>query len=201
MSWIRRTSLILLAVGMALPLVSKGAPQGGPPEPPDRGGPPDDPAGRGGPEADRGGRGPAGEPTGAGPLLEIRKALVVSDDEWKVLLPKIQAVQTAQKEVEHGARGGRGPARGGPDRGAPDREGPDHGAASVPATTPLQVAQTGLQNALAKQETTVAEYQSAMAAVRTARQKAAEALTKAQNVLIPLLTVRQEAVLVQLGIL
>jgi hypothetical protein len=249
MSWIRRTSALLMIVGLVLPLVAQELPDDAPPEspgwgvPPDdpagrggppeadfgepdwasspdapagrgeppevdlggpgRGGPPDDPAGRGGPpEAGRGGgAGPGrgsrgGEPPPGGPIMEIRSALGVSDEEWTVLLPRIQAVQAAQKEVEHAGRGGRGPGRGGP-----DPNGPDRGATIQNVPTPVQEAQTTLQRALARQNTTVSEYLSAMAAMRSARQKSADALLKAQNELIPLLTVRQEAILMQFGFL
>jgi hypothetical protein len=217
MNWIRGTGVILLSIGMALPLMAQEAPPDGPPEPPGWGGPPDEPADRGGPpelgrggppeadrggppEADRGGPGrggAGGEPAAGGPTMEIRRALGISDDEWQVLLPKILAVQAAQKDVEHSARGGRGPARGGPDRGGPDR-----GEAIQTVSTPLQVAQTALQSVLTHQQSaTVAEYQSAMAAMRAARKKSAAALLKAQNELIPFLTVRQEAILMQFGIL
>jgi hypothetical protein len=222
MNWIRGLGVGLMVVGMALPILAQEQPPGGPIEPAGRGGPPDDPAGRGGPEADRGGPdrggpgrgGPQGEP--AGPLMEIRNALGAGDEEWNVLLPKIQAVQAAKKDVEHAARGGRGPGRGGPDRGGPDRGGPDRGgpdgggadrgnagsdAASVATPTPLQAAQSTLQTVLANSDATVEEYKSAMAALRAARRKSADNLTKAQNELIRLLTVRQEAVLLQLGIL
>ena len=67
--------------------------------------------------------------------------------------------------------------------------------------TTLQAAQSTLQIVLTKSDATVEEYKTAMAALRTARRKSAEDLTKAQNELIRLLTVRQEAVLLQLGIL
>ena len=120
-------------------------------------------------------------------------------------MPKILAVQAAKEDVERASRG-RGPGRGGPDRGGPDRGGPDRGgpnddAASSEALTPLQVAQSNLQSVLAKSDATVEEYKAALAGVRAARRKSAEALTRAQNELISLLTVRQEAVLMQMGVL
>jgi hypothetical protein len=219
MKWIRGLGVGLLAVAIALPILAQEGPAGGPPEtagrdgppdePADRGGPPQEPAGRGGPEAARGGPdrgGPPGEIPGAGPLREIRSALGVGDDEWNVLLPKILAVQTAKKEVEQAARNGRGPARGAPARGAPDRGeadrgGPDRNSANPVTPTPLQEAQTTLQSVLAKSDASVDEYKAALAAVRAARRKSTETLAKAQNELIRLLTVRQEAVLLQLGVL
>ena len=38
----------------------------------------------------------------SGPLLEIKTALNATDDEWAILLPKIQAVQAAQQDIERG---------------------------------------------------------------------------------------------------
>ncbi|HVT90922.1 MAG TPA: hypothetical protein VHD56_18865, partial [Tepidisphaeraceae bacterium] len=46
-------------------------------------------------------------------LEQIKQDLAASDDEWKVLQPKVQDVLTAQTEANSGGRGGGGRRGGG----------------------------------------------------------------------------------------
>jgi hypothetical protein len=127
----------------------------------------------------------------------IKDALGITDDaEFKVLQPKLEAVQTLSRQVRAGGMGMMG--RMGGNR-------PGRGGANPPADAPqlsdvekkAQELSTLLQNKDAKPE----DIKAALAAYRDARTKAKAELEKAQKDLRDLLTVRQEAVLVSMGTL
>lgn len=161
----------LLATGMAFAQDAAGGGNGG---------------GRGG----RGG-GPGGGADWRQQMEQRQKeALGVTDDEWKVLQPKIEKVRTlamqARAGVFMGGRGGRGGGQGGGDA-----------AATSDAEKKAQALNTALENKDTKPEEIAAKLKE----LRAARKKAAEELAKAQAELRELLTPRQEAYLVLRGTL
>jgi hypothetical protein len=135
----------------------------------------------------------------------MKELLGATDDEWKVLQPQIEKVQTLQRTTSSrlgasllygngnnnnnngGGRGGRG-FRGGqqPDNATPSAV--DEKARELTA-------------AIQNKDTKPDEYKSKMAAYRQARNQAKADLSKAQETLREVVTVRQEAVLVDLGLL
>lgn len=117
----------------------------------------------------------------------MKEQLGANDDEWKVLQPKIEKVQNAQRDARgggmFGGRGGRGP--GGGDQ--PESK--------------VSTASRELRDAVGKKETSNEEIAKKLAAYREARDKARADLTAAQKELKELLTPRQEAVLVSMSML
>jgi len=132
----------------------------------------------------------------------MKVLLGATDDEWKLLQPQIEKVQTLQRTAAprngrsllfsdgNGDNGGRG-GRGG--RGAQQ---PDN-------TPPSAVEERSkeLTAAIQNKDTKPEEYKAKLAAFREARNQAKADLTKAQESLREVVTVRQEAVLVELGLL
>jgi hypothetical protein len=135
-------------------------------------------------------------------LTNIQTALGMQDGgEWDVLKAKIQKVLEDQQKLAAGAqspigRGGFGGGRGG--------RGGAGGAAATPvdATNPLAVARDDLTKAVATGTTTAdADLKTKLTAVRDNRTKAESTLTADQKALQGVCTVRQEAILVTLGVL
>ncbi len=128
-------------------------------------------------------------------LTRIKEQLGATDDEWKVLQPKIDALMTAQADVRAGARGARG------NRG--NRGGQNAQPAATPPANESAVAKamTELRTAVADKATPPEDLAKKLAALHEAKEKAAAARTAAQKDLKDLLTARQEAILVQNGML
>ncbi|HUO07376.1 MAG TPA: hypothetical protein VM008_03680 [Phycisphaerae bacterium] len=131
---------------------------------------------------------------------QIKTDMGVSDDDWKAIEPKIQNVQ--QLQFQQRAGGFRGRGRGGPGGGGggPGGGGGGPGGGNGP-TNPVSQAMQELQTVLDNKDATPEQIKSRIDAVRDARKKAADELKKAQDDLRELLTVRQEAVLVENGLL
>ena len=162
---------------------------------------------RGGDQAGRGDRGNnnnnTGGPGGPGGRWDpaqmrqrmedmMKQQLGTSDDEWKVIQPKLQKVLEVQRDARGGGFGGMfGRNRGG-DRGP---------GGDTQATSPVQQAQRDLRTALDNKDTPAEQIQAKLTALREAREKAKADLTAAQKDLREVLTQRQEAVLVMMGML
>ena len=116
----------------------------------------------------------------------MKERLSATDDEWKVIQPKLEKVAAARRD-SGGFGGGRGP--GG--RGGDDNETP----------TPAQQASRDLNTTLENKNATAEEIAAKLKALREARAKAKETLASAQKDLKEVLTQRQEAVLVEMGML
>lgn len=121
-------------------------------------------------------------------MTYMKEQLGVSDDEWKVLSPKLEKVSNASRDLRGGFGGGRGPG-GGRDGGGDQ------------PTTPVAKASADLRAALEKKDTPAEEIAKKLAELRAAREKAKTELAAAQKELKELLTQRQEAVLVQMRLL
>jgi len=176
----------LLALGCVLFLVGSAFAQGG-------GG------GGGGGGRNAGGRGNRGnfDPAQMRERMftRMKEQLGATDDEWKVLQPKVEKVMTAQRESRDSGRFGGFGGRGGRGGG-----GPGGGGDNQPQTDVAKASQA-LRAALDDKATSTEEIAKRLAELRQARAKARAELQAAQKELKELLTTRQEAILVRDGML
>lgn len=124
----------------------------------------------------------------------LKTSLKVSDEEWSVILPLLEKVQSKQRETltgRFGAMGG-GTRRGGDRGGQPAPNRPER---------PANPETDALKAALESESTAPAEIKAKLEAVRAARKKATVELEEAREELRKVLTQRQEATLVMVGIL
>jgi hypothetical protein len=160
-----------------------------------------------------GGGGPGGGgPGGGGPgggrpnfqqmmqrrMEQLKQALGATDDEFAAIQPKIEAVQTLQRDLNggrFGMFGGNRPRRGGQDGG----NNPQGGATTQPSG--VQAAMTDLENTLNDQSAGADQIKTKLDTLREARTKAKQDLAQAQQDLKSVLTQRQEAVMVLQGFL
>jgi peptidoglycan hydrolase CwlO-like protein len=130
----------------------------------------------------------------------LKEQLGTTDDEWKVLSPKIEKVMTARRNSGgFGGFGLGGGGRGGPGGGG--NRGGGGGAADDANASPVQKASRELRTALENKDTPAEEITKKLTALREAREKARAELAAAQKDLKEVLTPRQEAVLVTFGML
>jgi hypothetical protein len=134
----------------------------------------------------------------------MKTAMGATDDEWKVLQPKIEAVQNAQRDARGGGMGmmGRG--------NRPGRTAPAAGDAAAPAAAPAtpavpqsEAAKAGdaLRKVLDNKEAKPEEIKAALQTFRDARTAAEAKLAAAQKDLKEIVTVKQEAYLVMSSLL
>jgi hypothetical protein len=157
----------------------------------------------------------------------MKERIGASDEEWSVLQPKVEKVMQLQRRTAsgggmgmlfgRGGRGGGGPGGGdrgdrggdrgdrggdrgdrGGDRG--DRRGPGGGLFGGDDDSPVAQARRELQRSI-EANANADELKAKIAAFREARTKAREELTQAQQELRELLTMKQEAALVMMGML
>lgn len=126
----------------------------------------------------------------------LKEQLKVTDEEWQAIGPKIDNVRRLQMQSLAGMMGGR---RGGPG-GFGGGQQPAQGGESAPESA-LVKASRELGDAVRSDTTTPEQFKKLVENVRTARQKAAADVEAARKELRELVTVRQEAVLVSMGIL
>ena len=124
----------------------------------------------------------------------LKTALKASDEEWSVIQPLLEKMYAKQREAggrfNFGGRRGGGPGGpGGEDRG---------NRPSMFGGTPESEA---LETALKSDSTSPAEIKAKLDALREARKKAAAELDQSRDDLRKVLTQRQEATLVLIGIL
>lgn len=124
---------------------------------------------------------------------------ITDDEEWKVLQPKIEAVQTLSRQTRGNMGMMFGPGMGG---GRPGRPGqPGDATNPPPAQNEVDKTSAELTKVLANKDAKAEDIKAALTAYRAARDKAKENLAKAQKELRDLVTARQEAVLVTMGVL
>lgn len=162
---------------------------------------------RGGQEGPGGGRdGPGGGRGNFDPeqfrqriAERMKEALGANDDEFAVIQPKIEKVMDLQRQSAGGGGMGMifGGGRGGPGGGGGGRGGRGPGGGD---DSPVSVARRDLQKSV-EANAGPDELKAKMAALRDARAKGREELTKAQQELRELLTMKQEAALVMMGML
>jgi hypothetical protein len=118
----------------------------------------------------------------------IKRELGVSDEEWALISPKIQQYAIAQAHVNTGVPGG---GFGGPTGAFAVNAGPNN----------LAVALRELRVALHDKTSTDDIITTKLKAVRDAREQAKADLASARKDLTDIITMRQEAILVRLGIM
>lgn len=145
-------------------------------------------------------------------MAERMKEMLGADDQaWKVMEPRLMKVMELNRQANAGNRGmfgmfGRG-GRGGP--GGPGGPGGDQGGPQADRRgrgpqeeqTALEKAMTQLRTTLENQSASPEDIKTQLTAVRQAREKARQELAVAQQDLKKILTVRQEATLVEMGML
>ena len=124
----------------------------------------------------------------------IKESLGATDEEWVVLQPRIEKVSTLSREA-----GGFGGGR--MFRGARQGGGRTEGGEQPQPQTPVAKATQDLQTTLENKDAKPAEIKAKLTALREAREKAKQDLAKARQQLRDLVSVRQEAQLVLMGML
>jgi hypothetical protein len=134
----------------------------------------------------------------------LKTRLGATDDEFAAIQPKIEKVMDLQRDAQGaGMRG----LMGGGGRGNRNGGGGGNGAAQPAAAvagaeqTPVQKASADLQTALDNKDATPDDIKTKLDALRDAKTKAKTDLEAAQKDLEGVLTQRQEAVLVMMGLL
>jgi len=122
-------------------------------------------------------------------MARYREALRASDEQWKNIEPRLDAVLTLQRQIRPGM--GRLFARGGPPAAAP----------GAPEPTAVEKAADALNAVLDKADSTPEQIAAALKAFRDARDAATKDLAKAQEELQKVATPAQAARLVLLGVL
>jgi Spy/CpxP family protein refolding chaperone len=146
--------------------------------------------GTGGPGGGGGGRGRFN-------IMEnIKQQLAVTDDEWAVLQPKLQKVVDLSRETMMSRIGGMMGRRG--NRGGGDNAAP---AQTSQPTSDVTEKSQALRTALDNKDADPKDIAQKLAALRDARERAKAELVKAQGELKELLSARQEAQLVVMGVL
>ena len=128
----------------------------------------------------------------------MRERIGATDDEWKVMEPRLQKVMDLSRQLNAGGRMGMFFGRGGrPGRGpgqepagAPERE-----------VTPVEKASEELQALLENESAKPDQIKAKLTALRTAKEKVKQDLAKAQQDLQKILSVKQEATFVLMGLL
>lgn len=131
-------------------------------------------------------------------MERLKTELGATDEEFTALEPKIEHVMQLRRDANGGggmAMMGRGRRGGGP--GGPG--GPGGNANAAPS--PVQKSLEDLHKTLENKDASADEIKAKLAVVRDAKAKAREELTKAQQDLREVITQRQEATLVLMGIL
>jgi hypothetical protein len=195
--WTRKSILGVVAVFVIVGLLLVGQSLS---QPGQRGGQRGQRAGAQGPSQ----RGPGGQfdPERMRQMMEQRmqEALGATDQEWKVLGPRVMKVQELSRQAGGGGRGmmfGRG-MRGGPGGPGGNRPG---GRGMNRELTAVEKVQEELQTLLENTAATPDQIKPLLTKLRTAREEAKRNLAKAQQDLRLVLTVRQEAVMVLMGML
>ena len=134
----------------------------------------------------------------------MREQLGASEEEWKVLQPKIEKVTMLRRQLMLPVAAGRGMMMGrgragerpeGRDRRPDDDDQPDR------EQSPLQKASAELRKTVNDKEASPAQLKSALAEYREARDKVRNNLEGARKDLREVVTLRQEAVLVGMELL
>jgi len=135
----------------------------------------------------------------------MKEQLGADDQAWKVMEPRLMKVMELNRQANpgrgmmfgmfgRGGPGGRGP---GGDQGGP--QGDRRGRGPQGEQTALEKAMIQLRTTLENQSATPEEIKTQLTAVRSAREKAKQDLAVAQQDLKKILTLRQEAMLVEMG--
>jgi len=166
------------------------------------------PQGRGGQ-----GQGPGGQrgmrnfdPVQMQQMMEqrLQEQLGATAEEWKVLGPRVMKVMSLNRQVNSGMGGmfRMGGRRGGPQGGQAGPGGPGpRGRMGQGEPTVVDTASEALQTTLENTAATPDEVKAKLTGLRAAKEKAKAELATAQQELKQVLTLRQEAQLVLMGML
>jgi len=161
--------------------------------------------GAGGPQGMQGG--PGGrqfDPAQMRQMMEqrMREQLGATEQEWKVLGPRVMKVSELNRQISGFGRGFGGPGGFGGRRGGP-QGGPqgDRQGAPQREMTAVEKASEQLQTTLEDTAATPDQIKTQLTALRAAKEKAKQELAAAQQELRKVVTVRQEAQLVLMGML
>ena len=133
----------------------------------------------------------------------MKGPLGASDDQWKVIQPRLQKVMNLSRQVNARGRGmmfGRPGGMGGRGQTSGQRTRPGT-AQPQQELSAVEKATQGLQDVLSSENAKPEDIKAKLTALRTAKEKATKDLTAAQNELKKDLTVKQEAILVLSGYL
>jgi len=131
----------------------------------------------------------------------LKEMLKATDDEWKVLEPRVENLIRAQQEVRAGIRGGMRGGFGGGGGGFGGAPGAAPPPLSREGPSEVEEAAEDVREAAADPDLPGAEVARRLTAYRKAREKAREKLDAAERELRDLLTQRQEAILTIAGML
>ncbi len=188
-----KLSLITAAFAVALLLNAFGAvAQDAPPPPPP-------PPGQGDNQGPGGGRRGNMQDFMQRMNERVKTALKATDEEWAVIQPLLEKVQTIQRETMSSRFGGFGRRSGGP--GSPGGNQGDQGQRGPGGQGGGSPESQALRTALESDSTSADEIKTKLAALREARKKSQAQLEQAREELKKVLTLRQEATLVQMGLL
>ena len=129
----------------------------------------------------------------------MKQSFGATDEEWKVIQPRIEKVQTLSRQSRGG--GGFGGGRGGPGGPGGGRGGPGGGPPSDQPQSDVDKAGEALQKVLDNKDAPVEEIKAALGALRGARAAAKLELEAAQKALREVLSLRQEGQGVRMGLL
>lgn len=132
-------------------------------------------------------------------MQRMQQQLGASDAEWQVIQPRLQKVTELSRQIDRRGPGGR--------RGQGQETQGSRGQARRPRTdanrekSAVQKAYDELQTVLSNTSATPEQVEAKLAALRTAREAAKQNLAKARTELQQVLTIKQEARLVLMGLL
>jgi len=131
----------------------------------------------------------------------MREQLGATEQEWKVLGPRVMKVSELNRQTSGFGRGFGGPGFGGR-RGGPQGD-PQGGQPGAPQRelTAVEKASEQLQTTLENTAATPDQIKAQLTALRAAKEKTKQELAVAQQELRKVVTVRQEAQLVLMGML
>jgi chromosome segregation ATPase len=128
----------------------------------------------------------------------MKEQLGVTDQEWKVMQPKLQKVMDLTRQISGSGRMGMFFGRQRPRQFARERSSTD---ASESERTAVEKATEELQELLDSESTTPDQIKAKLTTLREAKEKAKQELAQAQQELKKILTLKQEARLVLMGLL
>jgi hypothetical protein len=170
------------------------------------------------PQGGRGGQRGMFDPQQMRQMMEQRmqEQLGCTDQEWQVIGPRLTKVMNLSRQTQMGGgmgrmfmrgRRGQGGPMGGP-QGGPPQGGPQaggrrgqRGGPFGQEETAVSKASDALQTTLENAEATPEQIKAGMTALRTAKEKARQELATAQKELREVLSLRQEAQMVLMGML
>jgi len=161
----------------------------------------------GGPQGMQGPGGRQFDPARMREMMEqrMREQLGATEQEWKVLGPRVMKVSELNRQVSGFGRGFGGPGfggrRGGPMGGPQGGPQGDRPGAQQRELTEVEKASEQLQTTLEDTAATPDKIKAQLTALRAAKEKTKQELAVAQQELRKVVTVRQEAQLVLMGML